>query len=54
MYETSGDLNNYFVGPVGQYYQFEYRTDEEIAYHEVYTVPIAENIIVHNPITQVG
>ena len=32
MYETT-DLNNYKVGPVGAYYQFEYRTDKEVAYH---------------------
>ena len=32
MYEAT-DINNYLVGPVGTYYQFEYRTDREIAYH---------------------
>ena len=40
MYETT-DKNTYLVKPVGSYYQFEYRTDEEIAYHEVYPFPIA-------------
>lgn len=26
MYETT-DLNNFYIGPVGSYYQFEYLTD---------------------------
>jgi hypothetical protein len=27
MYEAT-DFNNYLIGPVGTYYQFEYRTDK--------------------------
>jgi hypothetical protein len=52
MYEST-DINNYLIKPVGSYYQFEYRTDHEIAYHEVYPVPIAEKVIVKNPLPQI-
>lgn len=53
MYETT-DFNNFLIGPVGAYYQFEYHTDREIAYHEVYPVPIAQVVTVTNPLTQVN
>ena len=53
MYEST-DINNYLIKPVGSYYQFEYRTDKEIAYHEVYPVPIGEKVTVKNPLPQIG
>ena len=28
MYETSADLNNFLIGPVGTYYQLQYNTDK--------------------------
>jgi hypothetical protein len=47
-------LNNFSNGPVGSYYRFDYITESEISYDEVYTVPIADNLILINPVTQIG
>lgn len=53
-YDVSGSFNNFTVGPVGQYYQFQYLTNNEIAYDEVYPVPVAEHLVVINPFTQIS
>ena len=50
-FEPTGLLNDFTVGPVGSFYQFEYETPQEIAYEQVYPVPIAEHLTVLNPIT---
>lgn len=52
--EPSGLLNDFTVGPVGDYYLFEYETIYEIAFDQVYPIPIAEALTVINPLKQVS
>ena len=40
-YDASNLLNNFTVGKVGSYYLFQYLTNNEIAYDEVYPIPVA-------------
>lgn len=53
-YDGSGLLNNFTVGSVGSYYLFKYLTENEIAYEEVYPLPIAEHLTVINPFTEIS
>lgn len=53
-YDVSGSFNNFTVGPVGSYYLFQYLTNNEIAYDEVYPIPVAEHLTIINPFTQIS
>lgn len=53
-YDASNLLNNFTVGKVGFYYLFQYLTNNEIAYDEVYPVPVAEHLTIFNPFTQIS